>query len=158
MGKKEDWKMQLILNNRWADSPSRCWNDSFRGFEGLLDSVFDTARPIPRGPWVPAVDVLEKDGDLVFRVETPGLDEKDIELTLEGHVLTLKGEKKMDKEESRGDYRRVERRYGAFARSFTLPDTADAEKIRAEYRNGVLTVTVPTRPETRPRSIPVSVT
>jgi len=149
--------MQLIRTIGRPGCPSRYWNVPFGNFEDLFDSVFRNVAAPTRENWMPAVDVLEKDGNLVLRVETPGVSEKDIELKLEGRVLTVKGEKKMDNEETRGDYRRIERRYGTFSRSFTLPETADPEKIRAEYRNGVLTVTVPQRPEAKPRDIPVSV-
>jgi len=149
--------MQLIRTIGRPGCPSRYWNVPFGNFEDLFDSVFRNVAAPTRENWMPAVDVLEKDGNLVLRVETPGVSEKDIELKLEGRVLTVKGEKKMDNEETRGDYRRIERRYGTFSRSFTLPETADPEKIRAEYRNGVLTVTVPQRPEAKPRDIPVNV-
>ena len=81
----------------------------------------------------------------------------DIELKIEGSVLTLKGERKFENEEKRHDYHRVETSYGAFTRSFTLPDTVDTDKIKADYKNGILTVTIPQKPEVRPREIPVSV-
>jgi len=101
------------------------------------------------------VDILEKDGNLILRAEAPGLTEKDFDIKLEGNVLTVKGEKKLDKEEKRDSFHRVERFYGSFTRSFSLPITVDPEKIHAEYRNGVLTITVPQKPEVRPREIPV---
>ena len=106
--------------------------------------------------WRPAVDVLEKDGNLVLRAEVPGVSEKDIELKLEGNVLTLQGERKQEAENDNGNYYRKETSYGKFSRSFTLPDTVDIDKIKAEYRNGVLTVTIPQKPEVQPRAIPVS--
>lgn len=115
-------------------------------------SVFDD-----RDRWIPSVDVMEKDGNLMLRAEIPGIEEKDIELKLEGKTLTLKGERKMESEDKEGTYRRVESFYGSFSRSFRLPDTADVEKIRADYRNGILTVTIPQKPEAQPREIPVSV-
>jgi HSP20 family protein len=149
--------MQLIQSFGRSGLPSRYWNGSFGTFEDLFDSLFNSVAAPARENWVPVVDVLEKDGNLVLRVETPGVNEKDIELKLESGVLTAKGEKKMEKEESRGDYHRLERCYGTFCGSFALPDTVDPEKIRAEYRNGVLTVTVPQRPEKKPREIPVNV-
>jgi HSP20 family protein len=149
--------MQLIQSIRRSELPTRYWNGSFGTLEDFLNSFFNPVPTPASENWVPAVDVLERDGNLVIRVETPGVNEKDIELKLEGRVLTLKGEKKMDKEETRGDYHRVERCHGTFSRSFTLPEKADPEKIRAEYRNGVLTVTVPQSPEAKPREIPVNV-
>jgi HSP20 family protein len=105
--------------------------------------------------WAPPVDVLERDGNLILRAEIPGMEEKDIDLKLEGNLLTLRGERKFE-QENRDNYHRVESFYGTFMRSFTLPDTVDREKIKAEYKNGVLTVTVPQKPEVRPREIPVS--
>jgi HSP20 family protein len=107
--------------------------------------------------WRPAVDVLEKDGNLVLRAEVPGISEKDIDLKLEGNVLTLKGERKHEAENDNGKYYRKETCYGTFSRSFSLPDTVDIDKIKADYRNGVLTVTIPQKPEVAPRAIPVSV-
>jgi HSP20 family protein len=107
--------------------------------------------------WIPAVDVLEKDGHLILRAELPGLSEKQIDLKLEGYTLTLKGERKMDKEDKKNNYHRVESFYGSFTRSFSLPETVDLEKISADYKNGVLTITIPQKPEVRPREIPVSV-
>ena len=83
--------------------------------------------------------------------------EKQIDLKLEGNTLTLKGERKMENEDKKSNYHRVESFYGTFTRSFRLPDTVDYEKISAEYKNGVLTVTLPQKPEVRPREIPVSV-
>jgi HSP20 family protein len=110
-----------------------------------------------RENWLPAVDILEKNGDMLLRCEMPGVNEKDIDLKLEGNMLTLKGEKKFEHEEGKDNYHRVESFYGTFSRSFTLPDTADTDKIKADYKNGVLTVVIPQRPEVRPREIPVSV-
>ena len=110
-----------------------------------------------RDSWTPSVDIMEKEGNLVLRAELPGLNEKQIELKLEGNTLTLRGERKMEDEDNKGTFHRVESFYGTFTRSFRLPDTVDAEKINAEYKNGVLTVTIPQKPEVRPREIPVSV-
>ncbi len=93
---------------------------------------------------------------MILKAELPGIEEKDIELTLEGNVLTLKGERKLDEKEERDNYRRIESYYGSFSRSFTLPETADRDSIKADYKNGVLTVTIPQKPEMKPREIPVS--
>ena len=92
-----------------------------------------------------------------FGFELAGVDPKDVEVRFENGVLTLKGERKLEKEEKRENYHRVELNYGTFTRSFSLPGTVDAEKIRAESRNGVLTVTLPKKPEAKPRSIQVNV-
>jgi len=126
---------------------SRFFNDFFDDFPAVHF----------RENWMPAVDILEKNGDMILRCEIPGISEKDIDLKLEGNVLTLKGEKKLDHEEDRNNYHRLESFYGTFSRSFTLPETVDTDKIKADYKNGVLTVTIPQKPEVRPREIPVSV-
>jgi HSP20 family protein len=106
--------------------------------------------------WLPAVDILEKEGNLFLRVEVPGINEKDIDLKLEGNILTLKGEKKLQNEKDRGNFHRMESFYGTFSRSFTLPDSVDRDQIKAEFKNGILMITVPQKPEVRPREIPVS--
>ncbi len=124
----------------------------------FLDDFFSDV-PVVRGreEWLPAVDILEKSGDLILRCEMPGVNEKDIDLKLEGNLLTLKGEKKVEHKEGRDSCHRVESFYGTFSRTFTLPDAADTDKIKADYKNGVLTVTIPQKPEVRPREITVSV-
>ena len=111
-----------------------------------------------RGSWAPAVDIFETEHhDLVVRAELPGMTREDIEVTVENGTLVLKGEKKFDAEVKEEHYRRIERTYGTFHRSFTLPNTVDTAKVGAEYRNGVLTVTLPFREEAKPRTINVEV-
>ena len=111
-----------------------------------------------RGSWIPAVDIFETDThDLVVRAELPGMTREDIEVSVENSTLVLKGEKKFDSEVKEENYRRIERTYGAFQRSFTLPNTVDTTKVSAEYKNGVLTVKLPFREEAKPRSVNVEV-
>ena len=111
-----------------------------------------------RGNWVPAVDIYETDNhDLVVRAELAGLNREDIDVTVENDTLVLKGEKKFDTEVKEEYYRRIERTYGSFHRSFTLPNTVDSSKVSAEYKNGVLTVKLPFREEAKPRTINVEV-
>ena len=111
-----------------------------------------------RGNWTPAVDIFETDGhDLVLKAELPGINREDIEVTVENSTLVLKGQKKFEAEVKEENYRRVERAYGTFHRSFTLPNTVDASKVSAAYNNGVLTVTLPFREEAKPRTINVEV-
>jgi HSP20 family protein len=115
----------------------------------------DVAR---RGSWVPAVDIYETDGhDLIIKAELPDMTREDIEVTVENNTLTLKGERKMPAEVKEEQFRRVERAYGAFSRSFTLPNTVDAGKVSAEYKHGVLSVKLPFREEAKPRTINVEV-
>jgi HSP20 family protein len=110
------------------------------------------------GSWVPPVDIYETDGhDLVIKAELPDMQREDIDVTVEHNVLTLRGTKKAPADVKDDQFRRVERRYGAFARSFTLPQTVDATRVAAEYKNGVLTVKLPFREESKPRTINVEV-
>ena len=111
-----------------------------------------------RGSWAPAVDIFETEHhDLVIKAEVPGMTREDIEVTVENSTLVLKGTKKFDADIKEENYRRIERTYGTFNRSFTLPNTVDATKVSAEYKNGVLTVTLPFREEAKPRTINVDV-
>src|SRR5688572_22246133 len=111
-----------------------------------------------RGTWAPAVDIFETENhDLVVRAELPGMTREQIEVTVENSTLVLKGEKKFDAEVKEEQYRRIERAYGQFHRSFTLPNTVDTSKVTADFKNGVLTVKLPFREEAKPRSINVEV-
>jgi HSP20 family protein len=111
-----------------------------------------------RGSWVPPVDIYETGGhDLVIKAELPDMTREDIEVTVENNTLTLRGEKKPPFDVKEEQFRRIERHYGAFSRSFTLPNTVDASKVSAEYRHGVLTVKLPYREEAKPRTINVEV-
>ena len=145
--------MRLIPYVRRTEAPvaSRLFEEFFNDFP------FAGSFPDTSDSWNPAVDILEKDGNLILRAELPGMTEKQIELKLEGNTLTLKGERKMENDDKKNNYHRVESFYGSFIRAFRLPDTVDLEKISADYKNGVLTVTLPLRPEVKPREIPVSV-
>jgi HSP20 family protein len=145
-----------MIPYRKSEVPARVWPENSSLFDGIFNDPFFSSFKSTQN-WLPPVDILEKDGDLILRVEVPGIDEKDIDLKLEGNVLTLKGEKKLESERDRGEYHRLESYFGAFSRSFTLPESADRDQIKAEFKNGILTITVPQRPEVRPRDIPVSV-
>jgi HSP20 family protein len=127
-------------------------------FEEVLHGFpFGDSFPESRESWIPSVDILEKDGNLILRAELPGLTEKQIDLKVEGNTLILKGERKMENEDKKSNYHRIESSYGSFTRSFMLPETVDLDKINAEYKNGVLTITLPQKPEVKPREIPVSI-
>ena len=111
-----------------------------------------------RGSWTPAVDIYETDShDLVLKAELPGLTRDDVDVTVENGTLVLKGSKKFEAEVKEEHFRRVERSYGTFHRSFTLPNTVEASRVSAEYNNGVLTVRRPFREEARPRTINIDV-
>ena len=108
--------------------------------------------------WVPPVDIYETEGhDLVLKAELPDMAREDIELTVERNILTLKGTRKRPADVKEEQIRRIERRYGSFSRSFTLPPTVDAGKVSADYKNGVLTVKLPFREEAKPRAITVEI-
>ena len=109
-------------------------------------------------PWSPAVDILETENDLTFKVDAAGVNLKDLDIQLENGTLTLKGERKFEKDDKVKGYHRIERSYGAFARSFALPDTVNAETVHADYAQGVLTVTLPKQERAKPRAIKVNVT
>ena len=109
-------------------------------------------------PWSPAVDILETEDELIFKVDAAGVNLKDIDIQLENGTLTLKGERRFEKDDKVKGYHRIERSYGAFARSFTLPDTVNAETVHADYAQGVLTVTLPKQERAKPRAIKVNVT
>ena len=111
-----------------------------------------------RGVWVPPVDIYDSGNhELVIKAELPDMTKDEIEITVENNTLTLHGEKKMDSSVKDEHYHRVERTYGSFSRTFSLPPTVDASKVRADYRNGVLTITLPLREEAKPKQIQVRV-
>ena len=105
--------------------------------------------------WSPSVDIYETENELVLSAEIPGIDEKDIEIKLEDNTLTLKGERKFEKETKEENYHRIERAYGSFYRSFSLPPYVDQDKINAEHENGVLRIVMPKKPELQPRTVKV---
>jgi HSP20 family protein len=109
------------------------------------------------GTWAPAVDIYEQDNNIVLKAELPGVDPKDVDIRLENNTLTLSGERKFDNEVKKENYHRVERAYGAFTRSFTLPTVVDQGNIKAEFKDGVLRVTLPKREEAKPKQIQISV-
>ena len=134
----------------------------FSSLQDRVDRLFGGALPATEGvtsaTWVPPVDIYETDNhDLVITADLPDVTREDIEVTVEHNTLTVKGTRKAPIDIKEEQFRRVERRYGAFSRSFTLPETVDAGKVSAEHKNGVLTVTLPFREESKPRSIRVEV-
>jgi HSP20 family protein len=126
-----------------------------RLFEDTINRLFTDGGSTR--PWAPAVDILETDNELVLNADLPGVEVKDVDINIENGTLTLKGERKFEREEKNKGFHRMERSYGSFVRYFTLPDTVDAEHVHAEYNNGVLTVTLPKKEIAKPRSIKVQV-
>jgi len=146
----EPFRDMLTLQDRM----NRLFDESFRTARGGGGAEEDWALG---GSWAPLVDIYEREGNIVLKAELPGVDPKDVDIRVENNVLTLRGERKFDDEVKRDNYHRVERAYGAFSRSFTLPNVVDTGDIKAEYRDGVLSVTLPKRAEAKPRQINISV-
>jgi HSP20 family protein len=110
------------------------------------------------GQWSPAVDILETDGDIILKAELPGVDLDAIDIQIRDNVLTLRGERTFEDEVKKDHYHRIERSYGSFTRSFTLPSTVDQARVQAQLRDGILEVKLPKRDSAPPRSITVEVT
>ena len=130
------------------DQVNRLFNETVLRGQGE-DSALTT--------WSPAVDIYETENELVVKADLPDVSEKDIDVRVENNLLTIRGERKFEKSISEDNYLRVERSYGTFSRSFSLPNAVNAEAIHAEYKNGVLTVTMPKREESKPRQVKVAV-
>jgi HSP20 family protein len=142
--------------------------DPFRELEDMSDRLNRMiSRPaLPRtngketmvvADWVPSVDVSETDGDYQIKAEIPDVKKEDVKVTVEDGVLTIQGERKQEKEEKGKKYHRVERSYGSFVRSFTLPDLVDEEKVKAEFKDGVLNLHLPKSEKAKPKAIEVTV-
>jgi len=125
-----------------------------RAFDGTMTRLF--AEPSVR-PWVPAVDIRETEQEIVLKADIPGLNFEDIDVHLENGTLTLRAERKFDKSEDKGGWHRQERTYGKFERVFDLPDTIEVDAVKADYKNGVLTVTLPKKEVAKPKQIKVQV-
>ena len=108
-------------------------------------------------PWSPAVDIFETENELVLNADVPQMEMKDIDVQLENGTLTLRGERKFEQEQNGRGYHRIERGYGSFVRAFTLPDSVDADKVKAEYKGGVLTVTLSKKEVAKPKTIRVEI-
>ena len=107
------------------------------------------------GQWLPAFDVSETEGEVIVKAELPGMDVKDIDITLTDGLLTIKGERKMEKEDKQENYHRIERQFGSFSRSLNLGVNVKADSIDAGYKDGILTVTIPKAEESKPKKIEV---
>lgn len=146
---------------RWApfrdlvslqDRMNRIFDESFRGLAPQGEDDWALG-----GSWAPLVDIYEHEGNIVLKAELPGVEPKDVDVRVENNVLTLRGERHIDNSVKRESYHRVERAYGTFTRSFTLPSVVDTEKIKAEFKEGVLHLTLPKKEEAKPRQISIKV-
>jgi len=126
---------------------NRVFQDFGRGNEELLTS----------GTFVPAVDIYEDQHSLNLKLEVPGIEQKDLDIQLENNTLTVRGERKFEEEEKEENFHRIERRYGSFARSFTLPNTVETDNVQAVYENGILKIKLAKRAEAKPKQIKVTV-
>jgi len=139
--------------------------DPFREMQTLqnrLNRLFDEQysggqETMVTGAFVPPVDIYEDQHGIQLKLEVPGIEEKDLDIKVENNVLTVSGERKFEKEQKEENFHRIERRYGNFTRSFTLPNTVDTEKIGADYNNGVLNIRLVKREEAKPKQIKVNI-
>ena len=143
---------------RWE--PLRDLMGSPRDFERLFREGFQPFMgdgELSTRTWAPPVDIFENADNIVLKAELPGVDPKDVEIRVEDNTLCLKGERKFEREVKEENYHRVERSYGSFARSFSLPNSIDADKVVADYKDGLLTLTMPKREEAKPKTIKIEI-
>lgn len=141
-----------------AYDPWRLLNQFHRDLENVFAHSGDERNgdsAIATSAWVPAVDIKEEPQHFLIEADIPGVNPKDIEITMDNGVLTIKGERKVESQEEGKNYKRVERLHGSFYRRFSLPDTADSEKVSASGKNGVLHISIPKREVAKPRQITV---
>jgi HSP20 family protein len=132
--------------------------DPFNGLRLFEDAVTRLmSEPRTSRPWSPAVDIIESEDALTLKADLPDVKIDDIDVRVENQTLTLRGQRKFEKEENVKGYHRIERSYGEFVRSFALPPTVDNEKVLADYKNGVLTITLPKKEAAKPRQVRVAV-
>jgi HSP20 family protein len=131
------------------DNFNRLFNETFRSLFDRTESGVQT--------WAPAVDIYEDDQNLVLKAELPGFDPKDVEVRIEDGTLYLKGQRKFESDVKKENYHRIERSYGSFARTFSLPGSINADSVKAEYKDGVLTLTMPKKEEAKPKTIKIQV-
>jgi len=144
--------MPVVKYNPFADL------DEFPGVRLFQDTLNRfLSEPNTARPWSPAVDIYETDNDLVIKADLPDVPLKDIDIQLENGTLTLKGERKFEKDENSKGFHRIERSYGSFVRLFSVPETVDSENVHAAYNNGVLTVMLPKKEKAKPKAIKVQV-
>ncbi len=140
------WTPPDLFRNRM----SRLFDDSFNHFLAPISSSEELS-----GKWLPPVDVRETDEALTLTAEVPGLSKDDVSITLENNVLTISGERRFEKDAEKESYHRIERAYGTFSRSFTLPANVESDKAKATFENGVLSIALPKSEEAKPRKIAI---
>src|SRR5579863_8591669 len=144
--------MAVIRYNPFTDLET--YPAGLRVFQDTVNRLFSE----PNGrPWVPPVDIRETENELIVKADIPDVEMKDIDVRMENGALTLRGERKFEAKKEEGGWHRVERSYGSFERVFTLPETVDPEGVKADYKNGTLTVTLPKKEVAKPRQVKVEV-
>jgi HSP20 family protein len=138
-------------------APFRDFERMRKEMDRLWDSFFERGPKAEPGEWYPSLDLAETKNDVVIKAEVPGMDPKDIDISLSNGVLTIKGEKKQEREEKEGDYHFSERSFGAFTRAVQLPTEVQSDKIEASYKNGVLKITLPKSEEAKKKQIKIKV-
>lgn len=142
--------------SRWE--PFRGANTLQEQVNRLFSDVFErSSQESNLSTWAPAVDIAETEHELVVKADLPGVDPKELDIRVENNVLTIRGERKFEKKVNEDNYLRVERAYGSFTRSFSLSNTVNSEAIKADYQNGVLSLSIPKREEAKPKQIKVNV-
>jgi len=142
------------------------WEQPFRGATTLQeqinrvfgDVVGRTGEESNLTPWAPEVDIYETENELVVKADLPDVNPQDLDIRVENNILTIRGERKFDDKANEDNYLRIERSYGSFSRSFSLANSVKSEGIKADYQNGVLTLSIPKREEAKPKQIKVNVT
>jgi HSP20 family protein len=119
------------------------------------NEAWDTEGALSVADWAPSVDILEKENEILIKAELPGVESKDVAVTLDNNVLTIKGERHLEKDVKKESYHRMERTYGSFFRSFSLPNTLDTADVRAEYKDGLLTLALPKKAASTSRTVEI---
>jgi len=145
----------MTVLTRWE--PFREMHSLQNRLNRLFEEQYSSQEAMTTSAFVPAVDIYEDQHGIQLKLEVPGIDEKDLDIKVENNVLTVSGERKFENEQKEENFHRIERRYGCFTRSFTLPNTVDAEKITADYNNGVLSIRLVKREEAKPKQIKVNI-
>jgi HSP20 family protein len=150
--------MNLVRRNPFSEisliqnQMNRLFDNAFYGRQGEADGTIGTTS------WIPAADIYESDNELIVNLDLPGVDPKTVDLRVENNVLTIRGERKFQEKDNKENYHRVERLYGTFARSFALSTSVDPDKIRANYKAGVLSITLPKAEAAKPKRIQIAAT
>ncbi len=151
----------MVMLTRW--NPARESANLQRRMERLFDEMVGQGLwrngddQSLRGAWAPAINIMEKDDSMLITADLPGLNPEDVEVTVEQGVLNIRGERKFEEASEGETYHRVERHYGVFERTFTLPNSIDTDRIEAKFENGVMVLTLPKREESKPRSVKIEV-